>query len=115
MKIESIQDQLAEQIMNHHKTWGNLLANTDFGNEASSYWDVKLKPVDIFVDNSKNTFTFKNAQFIFDVNSGVSYGDDHSLFTKQVSGNGTFQSLNNNKVIQLQTLILNKALAIQNK
>jgi len=113
MTIETIQLQLAEQISNHNKIWGNLLANLDFGNEAPSYWDVKLKPTHIFVDRINKNFTFKNAAFTFDVNSGVSYGDDHSLFTKQLSGRGTFLFIN--KTIQLQTLILNKALAIQNK
>lgn len=107
MTTENIQNQLAEQIANHNKTWGNLLANLDFGNEASNYWDVSLKPTDISVNSIKNTFTFKNAKFMFDVNSGISYGDDHSLFTKHVSGSGTFQSMDS-ETIQLQILILDK-------
>ena len=45
MTTEIIQQQLAQQISNHNKTWGNLLANLDFGNEASSYWDVTLEPI----------------------------------------------------------------------
>ncbi|WP_159023647.1 hypothetical protein [Formosa sp. L2A11] len=103
MTTENIQNQLAEQISNHNKTWGNLLANLDFGNEASSYWDVTLKPVNISVNNSNKTFTFKNAEFRFDVNSGISYGDDHSLFTKHVSGKGVYQ-FTDDKTIHLTEL-----------
>jgi len=90
MTTETIQQQLAEQIASHNKTWGNLLANLDFGNEASNYWDVSLKPTDISIDNIKNTFTFKNAEFRFDVNSSISYGDDHRVVTKYVSGKGVY-------------------------
>ena len=47
MTTEIIQDQLANQIANHNKTWGNLLAKTELGNTASSYWDVTLNFNDI--------------------------------------------------------------------
>ena len=114
MKTENIQSQLVTQISNHNTTWGNLLANTNFGNEASSYWTVTLQPIHISVDSINNSFTFKNAKFLFDVNVGVSSGDDIRLFTKQVSGHGTFQVLDA-KIIQLQTLTLNKTLTSQNK
>ncbi|PZW42460.1 hypothetical protein LX95_00772 [Mesonia algae] len=105
MTTEIIQDQLANQIANHNKTWGNLLAETELGNTASSYWDVTLNFNDIIINNTKKSFKFKNAAFTFDVNSGISYGDEHHLFTKKVSGSGTYFETNN-KTIQLQTLIL---------
>jgi len=105
MTTEIIQDQLANQIANHSKTWGNLLAETELGNTASSYWDVTLNFNDIIINNTKKSFKFKNAAFTFDVNSGISYGDEHHLFTKIISGSGTYFEANN-KTIQLQTLIL---------
>jgi len=95
MKIENIQSQLAIQIANHNSTWGNLLANTNFGNEASSYWDITIEPTNISVEVNNNSFTFKNAKFIFDVNTGVSYGDDVQIFTKQISGKGVYQLVEN--------------------
>ena len=107
MKTENIQTQLATQISNHNTTWGNLLANTNFGNEASSYWTVTLQPTNISVDITTNSFTFKNAKFLFDVNVGVSSGDDIRLFTKQISEFGIFQCIDN-KTIQLQTLIVDE-------
>ena len=103
MDIENIQNQLAAQIVNHHKTWSNLLVNLEFGNEASSYWDVTLEPTNISVEVNTNSFTFKNAKFIFDVNVGVSYGDDVQIFTKQISGKGVYQ-LVENKTINLTKL-----------
>ena len=103
MKTENIQTQLAVQISNHNKTWGNLLANTNFGNEASSYWTVTLQPTTISVDITTNSFTFKKAEFLFDVNVGVSSGDDIRLFTKQVSGKGVYQ-YTNKKMIELTVL-----------
>ena len=103
MDIENIQNQLAAQISNHHKTWANLLVNLDFGNTASSYWDVTLEPTNISVEVNTNSFTFNNAKFIFDVNVGVSYGDDVQIFTKQISGKGVCQ-LVENKTINLTEL-----------
>ncbi|WP_179352086.1 hypothetical protein [Winogradskyella vidalii] len=101
MELKNIQTQLAEHIANHNKSWGHLLAHLECGNEASSYWDVSLNPTTISVNSSDKTFSFKNADFRFDVNSGVSYGEEHSLYSKQVSGRGTFQFLNT-KIIQLK-------------
>lgn len=103
MKTENIQNQLATQISNHNTTWGNLLANTNFGNEASSYWTVTLAPIHISVDRINNSFAFKNAKFLFDVNIGVSSGDDIRLFTKQVSGTGVYQFIDK-KIIELTAL-----------
>ncbi|QWX84834.1 hypothetical protein H0I23_04110 [Cellulophaga sp. HaHaR_3_176] len=103
MNIENIQNQLAVQISNHNKTWGNLLANTNFGNEASSYWTVALQPTNISVDIITNSFTFKKAEFLFDVNVGVSSGDDIRLFTKKVSGKGSYQ-FTDDKTIHLTEL-----------
>ncbi|MBP1840572.1 hypothetical protein [Formosa algae] len=103
MNIENIQTQLATQIMNHHKTWSNLLVNLELGNEASSYWDVTLEPTNISVELNNTFFTFKNAEFRFDINSGVSYGDDVSIFTKQVSGKGSYQFIDD-KTIHLTEL-----------
>jgi len=103
MTTETIQQQIAKQISNHNKTWGNLLANLDFGNQASSYWDVILEPVNISIEVNNKSFTFKNAKFICDVNSGISYGDDVSIFTKQVSGKGSYQ-FTKDKIIHLTEL-----------
>ncbi|QNK78478.1 hypothetical protein H7F37_05220 [Winogradskyella sp. PAMC22761] len=103
MTTEIIQQQLAQQISNHNKTWGNLLANRDFGNEASSYWDVTLEPINISVEVNNKSFTFKNAKFICDVNSGIFYGDDVSILTKQVSGKGSCQ-FTDDKTIHLTEL-----------
>jgi len=103
MKTENIQSQLAIQIANHNTTWGSLLANTNFGNEASSYWDITIEPTNISVEVNNNSFIFKNAKFIFDVNTGVSYGDDVQIFTKQISGKGFYQ-LVENKTINLTEL-----------
>jgi len=107
MTTETIQQQLAKQISNHNKTWGNLLANLDFGNEASNYWDVTLEPINISIDNIKNRFTFKNAEFRFDVNSGIFYGDDHRVFIKYVSGKEIYQ-FTDNKTIHLTELKIEK-------
>ncbi|PNW29132.1 hypothetical protein [Formosa algae] len=65
--------------------------NLELGNEASSYWEVTLEPIDISLEVNHTSFRFKNAKFKFDVNSGVSYGDDVNIFTKQVSGKGSYQ------------------------
>lgn len=102
---EMIQSQLANQIKNHNKTWGNLLAETELGHTASSYWDVTLNSNNIIINSTKKSYKFKNAAFTFDVNSGISYGDEHHLFTKKVSGSGTYFETDN-KTIQLKTLIL---------
>ncbi|MGJ8549382.1 MULTISPECIES: hypothetical protein [Winogradskyella] len=103
MELKNIQTQLAEHIANHNKSWGHLLANLDFGNEASSYWDVTLEPINISVEVNNKSFTFKNAKFICDVNSGISYGDDVSILTKQVSGKGSCQ-FTDDKTIHLTEL-----------
>ncbi|QDO94511.1 hypothetical protein FNB79_11220 [Formosa sediminum] len=107
MTTKMIQDQLANQISNSNKTWGNLLAKLELGNTASSYWDVKLNSNNILVNSTKKNFKFKNVTFTFDVNTGVSYGDNHQLFTKQISGAGSFQILHT-KTIMLETLILDE-------
>ena len=83
-----------------------LLANTNFGNYASSLWNVTLNPEEVTINRDEKTFTFQQANFQFDVEAGLSFGDDYSLYTKQVSGHGTFQTIDS-KTIQLQTLILN--------
>ena len=103
MTTETIQNQLTTQIINHHKTWSNLLVYLDFGNEASSYWDLTLEPINISVEVNNKSFTFKNAKFICDVNSGISYGDDVSILTKQVSGKGSCQ-FTDDKTIHLTEL-----------
>ncbi|EPR74491.1 hypothetical protein ADIWIN_0592 [Winogradskyella psychrotolerans RS-3] len=104
--MESLQHDLAKQITNYHSVWSKLLANTNFGNYASSLWNVTLKPEDVSVNRDDETFKFQHANFQFDVEVGLSFGDDHSLFTKQVSGQGTFQFIDAN-IIKLKTLILN--------
>lgn len=104
--METFQHDLAEQITNEHSAWSELLANTNFGNYASSLWNVTLKPEHVTINRDGKTFTFQQANFQFDVEAGLSFGDDYSLYTKQVSGHGTFQTIDS-KTIQLQTLILN--------
>ena len=86
MQLENIQIQLTKNITEHHTAWSHLLANTNFGNYASNFWNVTLKPKYISVDLSNNTFTFHNANFEFDVEVGLSFGDDNSLYSKQISG-----------------------------
>jgi len=104
--MEILQHDLAEQITNEHSAWSELLANTNFGNYASSLWNVTLNPEEVTINRDEKTFTFQQANFQFDVEAGLSFGDDYSLYTKQVSGHGTFQTIDS-KTIQLQTLILN--------
>ena len=106
MELKNLQTQLSECITEQHAVWAHLLANTNYGNYASSFWNVTLNPKAVSVNLNDKTFTFHNANFIFDVEVGMSFGDDHSLFTKQVSGHGTFQFVDT-KIIQLETLILN--------
>lgn len=84
---------------------GKFTSKTELGNTAFSYWDVTLNFNDIIINNTKKSFKFKNAAFKFDVNLGISYGDEHHLFTKIISVSGTYFETNN-KTIQLQTLIL---------
>ena len=106
MNIENIQQQLAESIINHHQTWSQLLVNTNLGNFASTLWNVKVAPNAISVDVTQSTFTFQNAHFEFDVEVGLSFGDDNHLYSKYISGKGNFQLIENKK-IHLKTLILN--------
>jgi hypothetical protein len=104
--MESLQHDLAKQITNYHSVWSRLLANTNFGNYASSLWNVTLNTKDVSVNVNEKTFTFHNANFEFDVEVGLSFGDDNTMLSKQVSGHGTFLFVDA-KIIQLQTLILN--------
>ena len=106
MELENIQIQLADCITEQHAVWSHLLANTNYGNYASSLWNVTLNTKDVSVNVNEKTFTFHNANFEFDVEVGLSFGDDNTMLSKQVSGHGTFQFVNA-KIIQLQTLILN--------
>ncbi|MEP5255031.1 MAG: hypothetical protein ABJQ39_08255 [Winogradskyella arenosi] len=103
--METLKHDLAELITNEHSVWSALLANTNFGNYASSLWNVTLKPEHVTINREDKTFTFQQANFQFDVEAGLSFGDDHSLYTKQVSGYGTFQTIDS-KTIQLKTLTL---------
>ncbi|RCW92477.1 hypothetical protein [Winogradskyella arenosi] len=103
MKI--LQHDLGEQIKNEHSVWSALLANTNFGNYASSFWNVILKPEHVTINREDKTFIFQQANFQFDVEAGLSFSDDHSFYTKQVSGHGTFQTINS-KTIQVKTLTL---------
>lgn len=96
--MEIFQHDLAELITNEHSVWSALLANTNLGNYASSYWDVTIEPEEVTINRDEKTFTFKNAKFICDVNSGISYGDDVSIFTKQVSGKGSYQLTDYKKI-----------------
>ncbi|MFD2541251.1 hypothetical protein ACFSSB_02880 [Lacinutrix gracilariae] len=103
--MEIFQHDLAEQITNEHSVWSALLANTNFGNYASSLWNVTLIPEHVTINRDEKTLTFKNAKFICDVNSGISYGDDVSIFTKHVSGKGSYQ-FRDCKTIQLTELTI---------
>ncbi|MFB9053859.1 hypothetical protein ACFFVB_12305 [Formosa undariae] len=114
MKLENLQTQLADCITEQHAVWSNLLANTNYGNYASSLWNVTLKPEDITVNRDDETFTFQHANFEFDVEVGLSFGDDNTMFSKLVSGQGTFQ-ISNHKTIEIKTLILNKDFSKHNK
>ncbi|MHA7943977.1 hypothetical protein ACJOV8_012950 [Formosa sp. 3Alg 14/1] len=89
--MKTLRHDLAEHITNHHSVWSKLLANTNFGNYALSLWDVTLKTEDIVVNRDDKTFSFQHANFTFDVEVGMAFGEKHSLFSKQVSGRGTFQ------------------------
>ncbi|WP_299779069.1 hypothetical protein [uncultured Formosa sp.] len=104
--MEMLKHDLAEQIMNYHSVWSALLANINLGNYASSLWNVTLKPEHVTINHEDKTFTFQQANFQFDVEARLSFGNDYSLYTKQVSGHGTFQ-YQDSKTIQLKTLTLN--------
>ncbi|CDF79604.1 hypothetical protein BN863_18920 [Formosa agariphila KMM 3901] len=65
--MKTLRHDLAEHITNYHSVWSALLANTNYGNYASSLWDVTLKPEDIMVNHDDETFTFQHANFTFDV------------------------------------------------
>ncbi|WP_225037193.1 hypothetical protein [Winogradskyella sp. SM1960] len=110
--MEFLQHDLAEQITNYHSVWAALLATTNLGNYASSLWNVTLKPEDVTINRDDKTFTFQKANFQFDVEAGLSIGDEHSLYTKQVSGYGTFQS-KDSKTIELKTLNTDKITTIK--
>ncbi|MBF8150006.1 hypothetical protein ITJ86_08875 [Winogradskyella sp. F6397] len=110
--MKTFEQDLAEQIMNEHSVWAALLANTNLGNYASSLWNVTLKPEDVTINSDDKTFTFQHANFQFDVEAGLSFGDDHSQYTKQVSGHGTFQS-KDSKTIELKTLNTDKITTIK--
>tara|TARA_R110001606_G_scaffold353410_1_gene503949 strand:+ start:275 stop:622 length:348 start_codon:yes stop_codon:yes gene_type:complete len=105
MTIDEIRDKLAENISQNHETWGDLLSDTNPGNYGSSYWEIELKPTDIFVDIPNRTYTFKNAQFSFTVRIGESGKDGVDMdFSKQAKGKGEFDFSNDGKDVVIKEM-----------
>ncbi|WP_417444101.1 hypothetical protein [Joostella sp.] len=108
MTIRSIQDKLVESIVESHASWSKLLVDMDLGSYAPNMYDIALNPINVAVNLTDKTFTFNSATFSFDLDFGVSHGEDVVIFSQQVTGKGTFQFINENSNIQLKELQLDE-------
>jgi len=76
MKIEDAQNQIAEKLI-YDDTWADMLCSDCFpGIYGVQYWNVNIDPQNIWVNFPKMEFSFKNAEFEFEVRIGGSREDD---------------------------------------
>lgn len=108
MKIEDAQNQIAEKLI-YDDTWADILCNDCLpGIYGVQYWDVNIDPQNIWVNFPKMEFSFKNAEFDFEVRIGSSREDDsmdeshHRLAT----GSGKFEC-SGGKVTDVYALEIN--------
>jgi len=80
-------------------------------------WEVTLSSSDIWVDVPKREFTFKNAQFNFELLLGSSNSEDGAKmnFSKVADGSGTFDFSEGSKNVQILELNLNFDLSLFNE
>jgi len=93
MKIEDAQNQIAEKLP-YDDTWADILCNDCFpGIYGVEDWEVNVDPQNIWVNFPKMEFSFKNADFDFEVRIGGSNEDDSmdESYHRLASGSGKFE------------------------
>jgi len=93
MKIEDAQNQIAEKLT-YDNTWAETLCNDcDPGIYGVEDWEVIIDPQNIRVDFPKMEFSFKNAEFDFEVRIGGSREDDSmdESYHRLANGSGKFE------------------------
>lgn len=116
MTIDEIREKLSSEI-SHNEEWINELDNSSPGHYGVEDWEVTLLSTDIWVDVPKREFTFKNAQFNFELLLGSSNSEDGAKmnFSKVADGSGTFDFSEGSKNVQILELNLNFDLSLFNE
>lgn len=93
MKIEDAQEQIAEKLATD-VTWAEILCDDSLpGIYGVQNWDVSVYPQNIWVDFPKMEFSFKDAEFDFEVRIGGSREDDSmdESHHRLANGKGKFE------------------------
>jgi hypothetical protein len=108
MTIDQIREKLANKI-ELSSQWIDELNDTNPGHYGVEDWDVSLNHENIWVDIPKNTFTFKDANFAFDLRIGGSRDEDSSImkFSKIATGKGNFSFSSKRNDVEIDEMELN--------
>lgn len=93
MKIQDAQKQIAEMLA-VDDSWANILCNDCLpGIYGVEYWEAMVLPEFIWVDFPKMEFSFKNAEFDFEVRLGGSREEDSmdESHSRMANGTGKFE------------------------
>jgi len=114
MDINTAREKIAEKLSSGEsfEGWADVLDDATPGNYGVNDAEVNIGVDNIWVDMRAKTFTFKDAEFVFNVRLGGSSdesGYDES-FRKPVSGYGEFEYTKNNTDIEIVKFSINEHL-----
>jgi len=114
MNIKIAREKIADKLGSAevYSDWVNVLDDTNPGHYGVNDVNVNIEPNDIWVDMPSKTFTFKNAELVFNIRLGGSSNEDgyDADFRKPVSGYGEFQFAKDGKDIDILNFSINETI-----
>lgn len=90
MEIDTIKNQIADRLTCDHKTWNNLLNNTQPENYTCDNWKAEIDPTDIFIDISNNFFSVNEGFFTSSIILNSNIADKNTSYNKAFTAEGKF-------------------------
>jgi hypothetical protein len=114
MDINIAREKIADKLSSDEVfgKWVTILGDSNPANYGVNEAEVNIGKNDIWVDMPSKTFTFKNAELVFNVRLGGSSDENgyDADFRKPISGNGKFQFINNSQDIDILEISINEHL-----
>jgi Leucine-rich repeat (LRR) protein/tetratricopeptide (TPR) repeat protein len=94
----NIKEQLIEILTTDIEIWDEKLSDTKPNHFGINDWDFVVDEDNLFINIDKKEFRFEGASFSADLQMVVPSEDGSAMFHKSVSGKGTFEFVDENKV-----------------